>query len=103
LQKALQAEGVDVVLWQTLSIPAQPLFQTKEGYGKGCPWKCPHSREVTYNVEEYPETNKLLDNSLVICSELYPIFPQKMELMEHYVEAFKKVFENIIQVVDFIK
>ncbi len=98
LKDALNAEGVDAVLWQTVPIPGQPLFQLKEGYGKGCPWTCPHARHVEYKAEDYPETVKLLDNSLVICSELHAIFAQKMELMKYYVEAFHKVFENIEQV-----
>ncbi|GAI14525.1 unnamed protein product, partial [marine sediment metagenome] len=38
VMKTLQAEGVDAVLWQTVPILGQTLFQLKEGYGKGCPW-----------------------------------------------------------------
>lgn len=101
VQKALQAEGVDAVLWQTMPVPAQPLFQLKEGYGKGCPFRCPfYGKEIEYRTEDYPETVKLIESSLVICSEPYPIFPQKMELMELYVEAFHKVFDDIDQLLD---
>lgn len=103
VQKALQAEGVDTVLWQTTPIPGQPLFQILEGYGKGCPWKCNNTRKIDFKKEyapdNYPETVKLLDNSLVICSESHPIFIQRMKLMEYYVEAFHKVFDNIDQVI----
>ena len=35
--KALAAEGLEVVLWQTEPLPAQPLFRGN-GYGKGFPW-----------------------------------------------------------------
>ena len=100
IKDALNAEGVDAVLWQTFPLPANPLFQEKKGYGKGCPWECPHSRKVVYNVEDYPETQKLCDSSLVICSELYAIFCQKMELMKYYVEAFHKVFNNLDRVIE---
>jgi len=100
IQKALEAEGVDAVLWQTVPIPGQPLFQIKEGYGKGCPWVCPHARQVEYKSEDYPETVELLNNSLVIASEKHPLFPQKLELMKHYVKAFHKIFDNIEQVME---
>ncbi len=99
VQKALQAEGVDAVLWQTMPVPAQPIFQLKEGYGKGCPFSCPYyGKEIEYRAGDYPETQRLLEDSLVICSESYPIFPQKMELMKQYVEAFQKVFDNLDRV-----
>ena len=97
--EALIAEGVDVVLWQQHSLPANPLFQKKEGYGKGCPWSCPfYNKEISYNLQDYPETNKLIENSFVVCSEPYPIYCQSLELMNYYVEGFRKVFENIEEV-----
>jgi len=99
VMKALLAEGVDVVLWQHFSLPANPLFQKKEGYGKGCPWSCPfYNKEISYNIEDYPQTNKLIENSFVVCSEPYPIYCQSLELMNYYVEGFRKVFENIEEV-----
>lgn len=95
VMKALLAEGVDVVLWQHFSLPANPLFQKKEGYGKGCPWSCPfYNKEISYNIEDYPQTNKLIENSFVVCSEPYPIYCQSLELMNYYVEGFRKVFEK---------
>lgn len=101
VMEALQAEGVDTVLWQTVPIPGQPLFQLKQGYGKGCPWNCKHYKdEINYNVGDYPETVKLLENSLVICSEPHPIYAQSLELMKYYVEAFHKVLDNIEKVVE---
>ena len=96
IMRALQAEGVDVTLWQSQPVPGQTLFQLKEGYGKGCPWSCPYSnRETKYDVQDYPETVKLLNDSFVVCSELYPIYAQKLELMKYYAEAFHKVFDNL--------
>jgi dTDP-4-amino-4,6-dideoxygalactose transaminase len=98
---ALKAEGVDVVLWQTVPVPGQPLFQLKQGYGRGCPWNCAHYQgEADYDVGEYPETVKLLENSLVICSELHPIYAQPLELIKYYGEALHKIFENIEKVAE---
>lgn len=100
VMKALQAEGVDVVFWQTVPIPGQTLFKLKEGYGRGCPWSCPYyHQEIKYDPHDYPQTVKLLNDSFVVCSEPYPIYCQRFELMKYYAEAFQKVFDNIEEVV----
>jgi dTDP-4-amino-4,6-dideoxygalactose transaminase len=98
LLSALGAEGVEVSLWQTVPVPGQTLFQERTGYGLGCPWQCPLGQDVKYDLAEYPETLRLLEDSLVIGSHSYPIFPQPMELMHKYVEAIQRVFANLEQV-----
>lgn len=98
LLSALGAEGVEVSLWQTVPVPGQTLFQERTGYGLGCPWQCPLGAEVKYDLAEYPETLRLLEDSLVIGSHSYPIFPQPLELMQKYVEAIQRVFANLEQV-----
>ncbi len=97
IRKTLNAEGVDAVLWQDAPVPEQTLFQSKEGYGKGCPWRCEHAKDIEYASEDYPETQGLLDNSLVIYSEVNPIYCQSLELTKYYGEAFQKVFNNLEQ------
>ncbi len=94
---ALKAEGVEVSLWQTVPVPGQTLFQERTGYGLGCPWKCPLGQEVKYDLAEYPETLKLLEDSMVVGSHSYPLFPQSLPLMEAYVTAFQRVFANLDQ------
>ncbi len=94
---ALKAEGVEVSLWQTVPVPAQTLFQERTGYGLSCPWKCPLGEEVKYDLAEYPETNKLLQESMVIGSHSYPLFPQPLELLQAYITAFQRVFANLDQ------
>lgn len=96
---ALKAEGMEVSLWQTVPVPGQTLFQERTGYGLSCPWKCPLGEEVKYDLAEYPETLRLLEDSLVIGSHSYPLFPQPLELMRYYVEAIQRVFANLDQVV----
>ncbi len=98
---ALREEGVDVAIWQTTPLVSNPLFQIKDGYGLGCPWSCPfYKGEVVYRAEDYPGTTELLRNSIILGSEEYPLFPQPMELMEQYVEAFRKVFDHIEEVLE---
>ena len=54
---------------------------------------------MKYDLAEYPETVKLLADSLVVGTHSYPLFPQPMELMRSYVKAFQRVFANLDQVV----
>jgi dTDP-4-amino-4,6-dideoxygalactose transaminase len=97
LVDALEAEGVAATLWHVTPLPSFPIFQKlNEGYGQGCPWSCPfYGREVRYNPEEYPEAIQLLETSLVINDEPHPIYVQDLRLMEYYVEAIRKVFDNL--------
>ena len=98
---ALEAEGVTVALWHVDPMPAFPIFQEKEGWGKGCPWSCQHyGRDITYRREDYPETVKLLDESIIIGDEDAPLFSQDLELMEYFVEGIRKVFDNLDELLD---
>ena len=98
--KALVAEGVEAVLWQSKPVPAQTLFREKIGYGRngtnegpGCPWD--HGRPVSYDLAQYPETTKLLDGSLCLFSQTCPIYAQPRALAEQYADAFAKVWGNL--------
>jgi dTDP-4-amino-4,6-dideoxygalactose transaminase len=97
LLAALEAEGVAVTLWHTAPLTSFPIFEKlNEGYGKGCPWSCPYyGKKITYDPNAYPEAMRLLETSLIVNDEAYPIFNQSLELMEHYVAAFRKVFANL--------
>jgi dTDP-4-amino-4,6-dideoxygalactose transaminase len=89
VQKALAAEGIGLGQWQRTPVPAQSVFQKKQGYGKGCPWSCAlYGREVEYRGEDYPATLKFIAEHAYLAG-VYP--PNTMALMERYVEGFKKV------------
>ena len=91
VQAALQAEGVDAVTWLSAPLPAHPIFQVREGYGAGYPWTVAHA-DYHYRVEDYPRAQELIENSLVICSELNPMCCQPSELINQYGDAIAKVF-----------
>ena len=96
VQEALKAEGVPVGQWQTRSVPAQDVFQSRHGYGGGCPWRCVDS-DVTYNVEDYPCANDFVDSHFYVF-DVNP--PNGLELMELYVQAFRKVMDNVERLLD---
>ena len=101
LLAALEAEGVSVTIWHTEPMTSFPILQTKEGYGKGCPWSCPfYGKDITYDPMDYPEAIRLLETSIVVNEEPYPIFVQELELMELYVAAFRKLFADPQKLLD---
>jgi perosamine synthetase len=95
VMKALHAEGVEVSLWQTRPLPGQELFSKREGYGHGCPWSCHGAGKLRYRAKDYPETQRLLDDSFIIGSASYPIFAQPLDLMKQYARAFDKVYSQL--------
>lgn len=94
MEKALYCEGIQVGQWQTMPVPAQDLFQVKTGYGsKGCPWDCKYyGKPIVYDPNEYPAAQKICDDYTVIAG-IHPTNGQ--DLMALYVEAFKKVYDNL--------
>lgn len=98
VEKALTAEGVDIGRWSGQPLFSTVLFKQRVGYGKGCPWECPFGRRVKYQEEDFPVTLRFMDDFAVIWS-VQP--PNTLELMECYVEAFRKVFENIERVLEY--
>ena len=97
IQSALSAENVGVFLWQSVPVPAQPMFRNKVAYGKGCPWTCHGADDVSYNGLDYPNTIQVLEDHMVIKGLMNPA---GSELMDRYGEAFRKVFDNIERVIE---
>lgn len=90
--RALRAEGVEAVLWQVRPLPANPVFRRTLR-----PWHPDWDDEplAPFDRGEYPETCRVLDETLILGSEPAPLFVQERELMESYVEAFAKVLANL--------
>ncbi len=93
--KALAAEGAEVALWQTRPLPGQDLFRNRQGYGKGCPWTCHGADHVRYRAGDYPQTQRLLDDSFLIGTQTYPVCAQSAETMRQWANAFDKVYHGI--------
>jgi perosamine synthetase len=102
IQDILRAEGVFVRLSQHTPVPGQSLFQVKRGYGKGCPWTCPYGRDVSYRIEDYPNTLNVLRASLALDARFtYP--GTSIKAIDMMLDAFRKVFENVDEVVQYAK
>lgn len=104
VQKALFEEGVDLFEWHNMPVPSQKVFKNKAAFGKGCPWNCQNtsqkSKDMVYDGFDYPVCVDMFDRSFCI-SPIYP--PNTLELMEQIVGAFRKVFDNLDEVLDFSK
>jgi len=94
--RALRAEGLEVVLWQVAPLPAQPVFQRREGFGGGWPWSSDRETnfDEIYAPERFPRTQRLLDGSIVLFSQSRPLIGQTAETVERYAEAFAKVWRH---------
>lgn len=102
VQAALEAEGVDAPVWLNDPLPAHPIFQVRDGFGGGYPWAL-HHKDLKYRVEDYPQARALCDNSLVICSELNPIYCQPAALVDQYAHAITKVLSQPSALLDVAK
>jgi hypothetical protein len=95
-RKALVAEGLEVVLWQTASLPAQSTFREREGFGGGWPWSMDSGTDFakSYDPARFPNTQRLLDGSVVLFSQSCPLIAQTDAMVDRYAEAFARVWSK---------
>ena len=105
IKKALIAEGLEVVYWQTTSLPAQATFQTREGFGGGFPWSTDRETDFSklYDPARFPRTQELLDGSIVLFSQSCPFIAQTAETVQAYAEAFARVWAKRDELVHWAK
>jgi len=102
VERALVAEGLRVGPWQTVPVPAQALFTEQVGYGKGCPWNCPHYKgDVKYSQESYPEAERFIRHVTWLATGFGP--PNTGKEMDIIIAAFLKVFGQLDEVVEYHK
>jgi len=90
-QKVFAAEGMSVGPWQSVPVPAQDVFQQKQGYGHGCPWTCCYKGNVEYNPDDYPKTWEFLHSHARLAGLNAA---NSMDLVKFYAQAFRKVMEQ---------
>jgi perosamine synthetase len=93
--RALRAEGLEVVLWQSAPLPAQTLFQRRDEQG-GFPRALEGGTDLASNYDpaRYPRTSALLAGSLLLFSQSFPLIGQSEELVDRYAEAFRRVWQS---------
>ena len=91
---ALRAEGVEVVYWQTEILPGHPLFAERLCRGEG--WSVPEAAlprlRENYDPSRYPVARRILEGSIVLFSQSYPLIAQSRATVEQYASAFTKVW-----------
>jgi len=90
--KAMQAEGVQTSVWQAFILPAMTVFRAKNGYGKGCPWSCPHTLPVNYDLRQYPVAQKHTDTHTGMTVPLR--YPNDGKAAELTAKGMRKVMEQ---------
>jgi len=93
VKKAIQAEGAPVGLWQIYPLPAMTVFQAKNAYGRGCPWDCPHTERVSYDVADYPVAQKHSDTHFGMTGPLRS--PNDESVARAAGSAIRKVMEHV--------
>jgi dTDP-4-amino-4,6-dideoxygalactose transaminase len=95
VMQALRAEGLEVVLWQSVSLPAQTVFQRRDP-SSGFPRTAEGGTDLSTNYDpaRYPRTNALLDSSFVLFSQSCPLIAQTDEVVDRYAEAFARVWRR---------
>jgi perosamine synthetase len=93
--RALRAEGLEVVLWESQPLPAQPVFQRRDP-STGFPIAGEANRDLAANYDpaRYATTKALLDGSLVLFSQSCPLIAQPEEVVDRYIEAFRRVWHH---------
>ena len=93
--RALRAEGLEVVMWQSAPLPAQAIFQRRDERD-GFPKAAPDGTDLAanYDPSRYPRTVSLLAGSIVLFSQSYPLIAQSEELVTRYADAFRKVWRQ---------
>jgi dTDP-4-amino-4,6-dideoxygalactose transaminase len=90
---ALQAEGVDTGIWQRFALPEMTVFQAKNGYGRGCPWECPHAGSADYSPHRFPAAQRHCDRHTGMTTPLRA--PHGPEVAESMALGIRKVMENL--------
>jgi len=98
VQDLMTAEGVALKQYQNRPVPGQWLFQQQ----RGCPWTCGHaSREIRYDIHDYPQTLDIIRSSLLISARLCMASFFERRNLDLYLEAFRKVFRHRDEIVSY--
>ncbi len=90
---ALTAEGANWWIWERKPLPSYAIFRSLNAEGGNFPWCASKTRkDMTYRTEDYPVSLDTARDSIFTASH-FP--PNGLQLMDLYIEAFRKVWANL--------
>jgi perosamine synthetase len=92
--RALRAEGLEVVLWQSAPLPDQAVFRERALGAFPRALEGGTDLAVNYDPARYPNTRALLSGSLVLFSQSCPLIAQSDEVVDRYADAFQRVWQH---------
>jgi len=94
VKDTLLAEGIPTGQYQTVPVPEQTLFRARVGHGRGCPWTCPFGRRAPAEPDAFPQTQRVLDRTLVLFLHNPGALVTATKHMGLVAHAFQKMAEN---------
>ena len=97
------AEGLPLRFYQYLPVPGQMVFRLKQGFGDGIPWTLLGAHSVKYDIEDYPITLDVLENTRCIgkSGTSGPNYFRNRATMEAYISGFNKVWDHLDDIVTY--
>ena len=92
---AVKAEGAPLSTWQRFILPAMTVFRSKNAYGHGCPWSCPHTEPADCSPHKYPVAQKQVDTHAAVIVPLRP--PNEPDVADLVATSIRKVMDNLDQ------
>ena len=94
---AMAVEGLPLRFYQNTPVPGQAMFQLREGFGGGIPWKLPGVQDRRYDIEEYPVTLEVLEATRCIgrAGSSGPNYFGRPETIDLYLEGFRKLWDDL--------
>lgn len=103
VDKAMGAEGLPLRFYQYLPVPGQMVFRLKQGFGDGVPWTLPGAQPVKYELEDYPTTLEVLENTRCIgkSGTSGPNYFRNRATMDAYASGFHKVWDHLDELISY--
>jgi dTDP-4-amino-4,6-dideoxygalactose transaminase len=89
VHRLLRAEGVPVSRYQVITLPRQPVFTERAGFGAGYPW----AAGAPGPAAGCPVADAVIDDSLTL--QKRHLNPQAGPALERYADGFEKVWRHL--------
>lgn len=94
---ALGCEGVLLRSWMNWTLPGLPVFSDPGAFEAKHPWKRTWPADRVYNSDEYPEANRIVQETSIVAEAPAAVGP---EIIDYLAAGFRKVFSQIDKVLE---